>query len=59
MCARVQINSENQRNNADERTARLLAAKAASGKSWDEIALGLGLQVQFLHFMLPAILSAV
>ena len=30
------INAGNSRNSADERTARLLAAKAASGKSWDE-----------------------
>jgi len=38
------LNAANLRNNADERTSRLLAAKAASGKSWDEIANALGLQ---------------
>ena len=33
-----------QRSSADERTERLLAAKAASGKTWEEIAQALGLQ---------------
>ena len=33
-----------QRSSADDRTERLLAAKVASGKTWDEIAQALGLQ---------------
>jgi len=38
------LNAGNTRDDADARTTRLLAAKAASGLSWDEIAGKLGLQ---------------
>jgi len=35
--APTMINAGNLRSSADERSGRLLAAKAASGKSWDEV----------------------
>jgi hypothetical protein len=35
--APTMINAGNLRSSADERSARLLAAKAASGKTWDEV----------------------
>jgi cyanate lyase len=38
------LNAGNQHDAADQRTARLLACKIASGKSWDDIANALGLQ---------------